>query len=553
MRDSSPPPVWPERDADHVLVTAAQMAALEASLFASGLPVEALMEKAGLAMAHRLLTLADGAAAGLARPAEALRRHGALVLAGPGHNGGDGLVVVRELHLAGVPVRFWCPFERAKPLTEAHRHHARWLGITQLAEAPDPQEPCLWIDALFGLGQTRAPGPSLEDLLARRRGQAGGLVALDVPTGLCSDTGERLGTAAAAADLTLCLGLIKQGLVQDAALAWVGQLERIELGLPAALLEALPVDQPLGLGGPGPGANDGAQAPRPRPAPDATKYGRGRLLVIAGSERYPGAAHLALLGASAAGCGSLRAGIPRPMAASLWTVLPHVVPEADPFNATALERLDAVLVGPGLGLAADDPWHPGVADATATEAFWEPLRAFSGPLVIDADGLNRISAAWLGRRAGPSWITPHAAEFSRLFPALADLPPLEAAAAAARSSGATVLLKGARTVVASPDGRRWQVLQSSPDAARGGLGDVLAGYAAGLAARAAACGSLEPSVLALAALDHALAGCRAAARRGPGGALPQAVARQLERAAQGPETGALLPGMQQMRTQKPAG
>ena len=288
MRDSPPPPAWPRRDADHLLVTAAQMAELEATLFASGLPVEALMEKAGLAMARRLLTLPDAAAAGLAGPAQALRSHGALVLAGPGHNGGDGLVVARELHLAGVPVRLWCPFERAKPLTEAHRRHAHWLGIPQLAEAPDPQEPCLWIDALFGLGQTRAPGPSLEDLLARRRGQAGGLVALDVPTGLCSDTGQRLGTAAASADLTFCLGLLKQGLVQDAALAWVGRLERIELGLPAALLEALPVDQPLGLGGPGPGAKDGAWAPRPRPAPAAGKYGRGRLLVIAGSERYPG-------------------------------------------------------------------------------------------------------------------------------------------------------------------------------------------------------------------------------------------------------------------------
>ena len=195
-----------------------------------------------------------------------------------------------------------------------------------------------------------------------------------------------------------------------------------------------------------------------------------------------------------------------------------------------------MLVGPGLGLPANDPWHPGAAEPTAIEVLWEPLLAFGGPLVIDADGLNRISAAWLGRRVGPTWITPHAAEFSRLFPALAELPPLEAAAAAARSSGATVLLKGARTVVASPDGRRWQLLQSSPDAARGGLGDVLAGYAAGLAARAAACGCLEASVLALAALDHALAGCRAAARRGPGGALPQAVARQLERAGPWPET-----------------
>lgn len=522
-------PTWPRRDADHLLVTAAQMQALEAELFASGLPVEALMEKAGLALARRILRLQSrpaGEAAG-AGPGEALRRHGALVLVGPGHNGGDGLVVARELHLAGVPVRLWCPFDHRKPPTERHWQHACWLGIPRLAEDPDPADDALWIDALFGNGQSRPLGDSLETLLLRRQlCRPDRLVALDIPTGLCSDTGRPLGRGAARAALTLSIGLLRQGLLQDAALAWVGRLERIELGLPAALLEALPAQQPLGIGGAGSGLADASLAPRPSHPAAAGKYARGRLLVIAGSDAYPGAALLALAGASASGCGSLRAGLPSSLASQLWMRLPHAVNEPAPLTAGALERLDAVLVGPGLGQAGAGAWLEGGGEAQC----WSALRRFSGALVVDADGLNRIDAAWLGDRAGPTWITPHAGEFSRLFPDLAELPPLEAAHRAAQRSGAAVLLKGARTVVAAPDGRRWQVLHSCPAAARAGLGDVLAGYASGLAARAVACGSLDGAVLALAALDHALAGCRAVDGCGGGGASPEAVALELQRA-----------------------
>ncbi len=153
--------------------------------------------------------------------------------------------------------------------------------------------------------------------------------------------------------------------------------------------------------------------------------------------------------------------------------------------------------------------------------------------MLDADGLNRLAqidegaTTWLQRRQGPSWITPHAGEFARLFPEWQALPPLEAAAAAARASGASVLLKGARTVVASATGERWQLLAAAPAAARAGLGDVLAGYAGGLGALAIATGSGAPaSQLATAALAHACAGLQRA-RQGPGCASPGAVAQAL--------------------------
>ena len=525
---------WPRRDADHLLLRGQQMAELEAELFASGLPVEALMEKAALAVSRRLLALQDRGGAGRI-PAE-----GVVVLVGPGHNGGDGLVVARELHLAGIPVRLWSPFQRRKPLTEQHWRHARWLGIPMLVDPPPAEGTELWIDALFGNGQTRAPGPEIEALLEARkyasRDASRALVAIDVPTGLCSDSGALLGSTAARADLTLCIGLWKRGLVQDLALSWVGRLERVDLGLPRRLLEHLPADQPLGLGGPpadpaSDAQGDDWEAPRPVPDPAAGKYDRGRLLVIAGSARYRGAGHLALAGASASGCGSLRAALPPEMGELLWMVHPHVVLEEPPLGPSHFERLDAVLVGPGLG-PRPEAQQPG-SDRPLVEPWWDPLQRFPGLLVLDADGLNRVTPVWLSQRQGPTWITPHGGEFGRLFPDLAAFPPLEAAAKAARRTGVTVLLKGARSVIAAADGRRWQLLQACGGAARAGLGDVLAGYAAGLGSRSSACGCLDGALLAVAALDHALAGCRCTELHGPGGATPQAIAAALAWAPQG--------------------
>ncbi len=529
------PDSWPSLDADHLLVSGTAMAAIEQELFASGLPVEALMEKAALAVSQRLQK----------RPGRA-RHDGLLVLVGPGHNGGDGLVVAREWHLAGGRVRLWCPFERLRPLTEAHLRHARWLGLPLLEDPPAPADPALWVDALFGIGQHRPAGDAIETLLGdRQRLRPGALVAIDVPTGLDADDGALLGTVAATASTTYCIGLIKRGLVQDAALRWVGQLERVDLGLPPALLGQRSANPLLGLI-----AADRASAPWPMPDPAAGKYGRGRLLVVAGSNRFRGAAHLALAGATASGCGSLRAAPPQEMAPQLWQVHPHVVLEPGLGDTPAgglalgdlgegwLDRLDAVLLGPGLG-GLDTAAEPVAAAGEARERQrWQELADFPGLLVLDADGLNRLAfmgADWLQGRRGPTWITPHAGEFRRLFPDLAPLPRPEAALAAARRCGASVLLKGARSVVAAPDGRRWQLLSACPDAARAGLGDVLAGYAAGRGAMALAAAERLPDEasgadgawLAAAALDHAHAGQHCRDRMGPGGVTPLAVAEAL--------------------------
>ena len=180
-------------------------------------------------------------------------------------------------------------------------------------------------------------------------------------------------------------------------------------------------------------------------------------------------------------------------------------------------------VGPGTGDGSD----------AQAEATWSRLQRTSALLLLDADGLNRLASSadatgWLRGRQGPTWITPHVGEFERLFPDLAERPPLEAAALAAERSGCSVLLKGARTVIAAADGRRWQLGIAQPAAARAGLGDVLAGYGAGRAAASLAAGAeADAALLAAAALDHALAGQRAGAQCGAGGATPMAVARAL--------------------------
>ena len=511
------------RDADHLLVRGEQMAQLEQQLFASGLPVEALMEKAALGISQHLLSHHNLTA-------------GALVLVGPGHNGGDGLVVARELHLAGLQVRIWSPFERHKPLTASHLAHARWLGIPVLDQAPDPTDPALWIDGLLGIGQRQAPTEAIQQLLLnRQRDRPWQLVAIDVPTGLCADRGIPLAHGVATAHTTLTLGLVKTGLVQDSALAHVGSLVRIDLGLPARLLDALPAQQPLGLTARDraatattSGTANGTSAATGKPItgnPAASKYQRGRLLVVAGSDRYRGAAALALAGASSSGCGSLRAALPAPMGQGLWQQMPHVVVSQElPCKASGdldltalapehLERLDTLLVGPGIG-SSPDP---------AADPSWRQLQTFEGLLVLDADGLNRLArlaetaTGWLQQRQGPTWITPHRGEFDRLFPTWAKLDPLDAARQAAQTTGASVVLKGARSVVSSPDGRCWQLMEANPQAARAGLGDVLAGYAAG---RGAMDGG-DGAILAAAALDHAVAGCQSPHP------TPQMVASQL--------------------------
>ena len=461
------------------------MGAAEQRLFDSGMPVAALMEKVGLAMAAWLLARRD------------LLRRGVVVLVGPGHNGGDGLVVAREFNLAGIEVSLWCPLPIRKPLTAQHLRHGEWLGLQRLAEVPNPGGPALWVDAVFGLGQSLPLPESLADLFRRRQQlQPGALISLDVPSGLCSDYGTVLGEQAACASVTLSVGWLKRGLCLDPARPWVGALVRIDLGLPPAVVSnaapVLPRRLPVG---------EAFTAPLPALPPTAMKYQRGRCLVVAGSDHYPGAAHLALRGAMASGCGCVQAVVPPRLQSSLWQVLPEVMQLKDGLIS---ERLDAVLVGPGLGESSHwwNQWS-------------EQMLSVAGLLVLDADGINGLAASpegwrWLLQRQGPTWLTPHAAEFARLFPDCGSGDALERAISAARCSGCCILLKGAHSVLADPSGAAVVLTGTTPRVARTGLGDLLAGFATGWGAQAVAA-QQQPGLesFAAAASLHGFAAARA--------------------------------------------
>ncbi len=485
---------WPKKDLDHVMVTAQQMVNVESEILSSGFPLAALMEKVGQAMTAWILKHSD------------LIQAGVVVLVGPGNNGGDGLVVARELYLAGVNVEIWCPLAVNKPLPAQHLSHAHWLGIRQIKKPPNVSDKALWIDALFGLAQSRPLPELIADLFLKRQiKMPGRLVSLDVPSGLCSDSGYPLEGGAAFASFTLTVGLIKQGLVQDLAIAHVGRLVRIDLGVPSNVLDRLPTQLPLRIE-----ASDWSTVKWPCPPVIANKYQRGRVLVVAGSDQYRGAALLALKGAIASGAGSIRAVIPQLIADCLWQVAPEVVVAGvmeksangemigSVLSTQDLSRVDALLIGPGLG-ESEEKWL----------AISGILEDFDGLLVLDADALNRLAFSsegwkWIQRRKAPTWITPHVAEFRRLFPTIETLSLLDAAVEAAQLCGAGVLLKGAHTVIADSMGMRWQLVDTAPWVARSGLGDLLAGFVTGVGALSLASEKgISCESLAAAAFVHA--------------------------------------------------
>lgn len=495
-RDRSPD-IDPDRLIDRFVVTAAQMQAIEQRVFAAGMPVAALMEKVAGAIARRVMAW---------RPRDRGRRVG--VLAGPGHNGGDALVVARELHLRGYQVTVYLPlFDRLKPLTQSHAQYAASLGIA-IGTDLSPILAADWIvDGLFGFGLERPIIGPLAQAIDQINDSGRPIVSIDLPSGLHTDSGAVLGTAIRA-DLTLCLGLWKRGLLVDRALDWVGMPELLDFDLPLAEITAVLGDRPA-LQRMEPQL---AQLPLRRPA--AThKYQQGHLLLVVGSEAYAGAAILAALGARASGVGMVTIAVP----ASLKPLVVARVPEAlvmacpetptgaiaslDPLNLD-WQRYDAIAAGCGLGPAIEP----------VLQTLWQSGR----PLVLDADGLNGLATMGWQERSAPVVLTPHPGEFRRLFPDLAQATddPIDRAQQAAQLTGAIVLLKGARSVIGEPGGGGWIIPESTPALARGGSGDVLAGLLGGLLAQRQPPTSAEwGQLVATAAWWHAQAGLRAAADR----------------------------------------
>jgi NAD(P)H-hydrate epimerase len=447
--------------ADRVIVSAAQMQAIESRLFAAGMPVAALMEKVAVRISAWLVQR---------YPRDRWPQVGILV--GPGHNGGDALVVARELHHQGYRVIICAPFTRAKELTDQHLRYATHLDIP-ITNRFAPLAHCDWLlDGLFGFGLNRDLTGAVAEIVTAANQLGCPIVSIDLPSGLHTDTGAVLGHAIRAKQ-TLCLGLWKLACFQESALSYLGQIECIDFSIPEADIAAVLGDTPLvqyirthaAL----------SALPLARPI-TAHKYQVGRALLICGSSQYSGAALLAGLGARASGPGMLSIAVP----ASLQNILRQALPEAliipCPETATGaiaqlppqfdLSQYDAIGCGCGLTLAA----------RSVVETVWQS----SVPAIFDADGLNCLSPFPASARNAPTILTPHFGEFRRLFPGIPTDDRLLAIQQAARASQAIVLLKGARTLIADAQGNLRCNTSGTPGLARGGSGDVLTGLITGL-------------------------------------------------------------------------
>ena len=464
------------------LLTPAEMAAADAAAIAGGIPGLVLMEAAGRAVAR--------AAARRFRPCRTL------VLAGPGNNGGDGWVAARLLEQAGWPVAV-APLAMPRPGSDAALAAARWRGPVVDFAVAEAARAGLVIDAVFGAGLSKPVEGRAAEVLASLRAP---VLAVDVPSGLDGATGQMRGVAPRAV-LTVTFFRRKPGHLLLPGRELCGEVVLADIGLPASVLPAI---------APRAWRNGPALWRIPRPGAASHKYARGHVVVAAGPG-MTGAARLVAAGARRAGAGLASVAAPDAATAA-------VLRAGDPGVIVAEDR-DALLADPRLGVWVVGPGLPPVAATTAL------LRQVvgAGRLVVADAGALRAAAGDPAALAGCAILTPHAGEFAAVFgpPGACRLSAVRAAAAA---TGAVVMLKGADTLIAAPDGRVAINDNAPPWLATGGTGDVLAGIAAGLLAQ-----GLPPFEAAAAAVH--LHGA-AAALAGPGllaEDLPPNVAKALAR------------------------
>ncbi len=538
------------------LVTTEQMRYLEQATVEAGASWASLMEQAGWGVAQ-----------------EAFHELGevcgkrVVVLVGPGNNGGDGLVAARHLHDADAQVLLYI-WHRKGPERDANWQQCRQRGMVEVvADTDDNQqrlnnllhETDLVIDALLGMGTSRPVAGTLAAIVERvnhwrktsrlrNHREAGQLplpavLAIDMPTGIHSDSGQVLGVALAA-DRTIATGLIKRGLMAYPGHRYAGTIQVADIGIPSEKLEAI-MSETMN-------AKKARSLLPERPA-DGHKGTFGKVLVVAGSLHYPGASILATAGAGRVGAGLVTLATARSIVGASGrgpevTLLP--LPEADIGTlgrqaATELMKhvgnYQALLIGPGLGheeatvqflkrvlnLEAPQEQSPvgfrvgeaehgrepegwaaqakkgkerekdrvgfrtGTPETTSEKAETEPSEASPPyerpPLVLDADGLNILATIenWYEQFPREECIlTPHPGEMKRLLN-VDELEPdhVQVATDAAARWGQVVVLKGATTVIAAPDGRSVVHTAGNPALATAGTGDVLAGILAGLLAQ----------------------------------------------------------------------
>ncbi len=469
------------------LLTAAQMRALEQAAIASGRVTGLeLMERAGCGVVEAIFQ---------EWPALSATSHRAVVLCGPGNNGGDGFVVARLLRERGWEVAVFLHGTPDRLPPDARANYDRWQAIGAVAPLDALDWPLLrktdiTIDALFGIGLQRPLAAGLWGALEMAKEAGTRLVAIDLPSGLCAVSGRMRAEGIGSdhpADLTVTFHSRKPGHLLAEGPARCGRLVVAQIGLEATA-EKLSQDEaawsPIEEAAVDPGAlAKGA----------GHKFTHGHALILSGPPGHGGAARLAARGSLRIGAGLVTLGCPPDAlpetAARLDALMLRPIADADAL-ARVLEdrRINALCLGPGLGTTAREA----ALVATALQA--------ARPLVLDADALTILSQRpdLFSALHGGCVLTPHAGEFARLFPDISErlaapmtsgpaFSKVEATREAAARAGCVVLFKGADTVIAAPSGRcalnAAAYDRAAPWLATAGSGDVLAGFLCGLMAR----------------------------------------------------------------------
>ncbi|MEM7444458.1 MAG: NAD(P)H-hydrate dehydratase [Pseudomonadota bacterium] len=431
------------------LLTVAEMGLADRTTIEAGTPGSDLMEVAGTAVADAVMTGWD--------------RRKVLIACGPGNNGGDGFVAARHLSEAGWPVTVALLGDAGALRGDAAWAAGRWSGPVVDLSVELLDEQSLIVDALFGAGLSRP----IDGLAASFLNAAAGLdsVAVDMPSGVHGDTGEVMGTTLAATT-TVTFFRKKPGHLLQPGRELCGQVIVADIGIPDSVLSTIAPRQFEN-------APTSWSAALPWPSATGHKYSRGHAVVLGGT-RMTGAARMASASARRAGAGLVTVSCSDDAHAIYAVGAPGllITDTADWSEQLSDHRKNVYLVGPGAGVGDE------------TRSFALSVLAAGRDLVLDADGLTSFADAHdqlFEVLTDGCVLTPHDGEFKRLF----DIEggKLDRTRQAAALSGAVVLLKGADTVIAAPDGRARVNGNAPPDLATAGSGDVLAGIITGLRAQ----------------------------------------------------------------------
>ncbi len=438
----------------HALLTPTQMGEADRLTMADGIPGIELMENAGRQVADAV------SRRWTPRPVT--------VLCGPGNNGGDGFVAARVLAERGWPVRLALLGSASALHGDAAQAASRWSGAVKSLQPAALDGAALVVDGIFGAGLARPVEGMLREVIEEITRRQLPVVAIDVPSGIDGASGEVCGIAPRAA-VTATFFRKKPGHLLLPGRAYCGEIVVAQIGIPDLILDQVTPDTAENT-------PDWWLDAFPRPGLETHKYARGHA-IIAGGAVMTGAARLAARAAARIGAGLVTLAAPEPTfliyAAALTGVIIHPIAGVHEF-ATFLadERRNAALIGPGAGVGSE------------TREKTLAILGAGKRTVLDADALTSFAKdpdTLFAAIGSPCVMTPHAGEFSRLFDTAGGKP--ERARRAARQSGAVMLLKGADTVIAAPDGRVAINANAPPQLATAGSGDVLAGLVLGLLAQ----------------------------------------------------------------------